>query len=72
MYCGSVKVVFEYNGSIVDVYERLESFGSVIVICECCGWVMNMYGVLKSCGSVIVVCGYKRNVVDVYEDKLGG
>ena len=64
-------VVCEYNGSIVDVYEMLESFGSVIVICECCGWVMNMYGVLKSCGSVIVVCGYNRNVVDVYEDKLG-
>jgi hypothetical protein len=31
-----------------------------------------MYGVLKNCGSVIVVCGYNGNVVDVYEDKLGG
>jgi hypothetical protein len=44
MYCGSVKVVCEYNGSIVDLYEMLESFGSVIVICEYNGSVVNVYG----------------------------
>ena len=44
MYCGSVKVVCEYNGSIVDVYEILESFGSVIVICEYNGSVVDVYG----------------------------
>jgi hypothetical protein len=31
MYCGSVKVVCEYNGSIVD------KKGNVIVVCEYCG-----------------------------------
>ena len=50
MVCG-------YNGSKVDVYEILESFGSVIVFCECCKSVINMYGVLNNCGSVIVVLG---------------
>ena len=30
MYCGSVKVVCEYNGSIVD------KKGNVIVVCEYC------------------------------------
>ena len=60
MYCGSVKVVCEYNGSIVNVYETLESFGSVIVVCECCGSVINRYEVLKNCGSVIVVCEYNK------------
>ena len=60
MYCGSVKVVCEYNGSIVDVYEILESFGSVIPDCECCGSVINRYEVLKNCGSIIVVCEYNK------------
>jgi hypothetical protein len=37
-------VVCEYNGSIVDVYEILESFESVIVICEYNGSVVDVYG----------------------------
>ena len=44
MYCGSVKMVCEYYGSIVEVYEILESFGSVIVICEYNGSVVDVYG----------------------------
>ena len=60
MYCWSVKVVCEYNGSIVNVYVILESFGSVIVVCECCCSVINRYEVLKNCGSVIVVCEYNK------------
>ena len=32
--CGSVVVVCEYNGSVVNVYGVLKNCGSVIVICE--------------------------------------
>ena len=53
-------MVCEYNGSIVNVYVILESFGSVIVVCECCCSVINRYEVLKNCGSVIVVCEYNK------------
>ena len=41
-YCGSVIVIYKYNGSVVDVCGVFKSCGSVIVICECCGSVINM------------------------------
>jgi hypothetical protein len=85
MYCGSVKVVCEYNGSIVDVYEILESFGSVVVICEYNGSEVDVYvDELKegACGcrkELWVESGREESirwndmcvsVEDVYEDKL--
>ena len=33
MYCGSVIVVCQYLGSIVDVYGILKSCGGVMVVC---------------------------------------
>ena len=63
-------MVYEYCGSVLDMYGVLKSCGSIILVCECCGSVINMYGVLKNCGIVIVVCEYNESVVDVYEDNL--
>ena len=40
---GSVVVVCEYNGSVVDVYGVLESCKCVIVVCEYIGRVLHVY-----------------------------
>ena len=34
MYCGSVIVVYEFGGRVLDVYGVLVIFGSVVVVCE--------------------------------------
>ena len=46
MFCGSVIVVCEYLGSVVDVYGILESCGGVMVVCEELR-VVNVLAVLK-------------------------
>ena len=43
MYCGNVKVVCAYCGSVVNVYGVLKSCGSVIVVCGNNGSVINVY-----------------------------
>ena len=58
MYFGSFKLVCEYNGSIVDVCEILESAGSVIVICEYNGSVVDVYGNELNEGE----CGYRKEL----------
>ena len=65
MYCGSVKVVCEYNGSIVDVYEILEGFGSVIVICGYNGSVVDVYWELLKEGE----CGNKEEREELRGDR---
>ena len=42
--CGSVIVICEYNGDVVDVNGVLKSCGSVKVICEYNGDVVDVYG----------------------------
>ena len=44
MYCGSVIVVYEFGGRVLDVYGVLVIFGSVVVVCEYSGSEVDVYG----------------------------
>jgi hypothetical protein len=43
-YCGSVIVVYKYNGSVIDVNGFCKVCGSVIVVCEYDRSVVDVYG----------------------------
>ena len=44
MYCGSVIVVYEFGGRVLDVYGVLVICGSNIMVCEYNGSVVYVYG----------------------------